>query len=115
VAQLPSSTARHGLVNRPSVEHPPRIIEKVILKATVKEGKEFKLFVLQNIEYEKITCRDDLKSVITKQLPSDIVSHDFDIGIENSGEVISLRTQADLAELWSDVIQGNIHQIWCDG
>ena len=46
VAQLPSSTARHGLVNRPSVEHPPRIIEKVILKATVKEGKEFKLFVL---------------------------------------------------------------------
>jgi len=50
VAQLLLSTARHGLVNRPSVEHPPCIIEKVILKATVKEGKEFKLFVLRNIE-----------------------------------------------------------------
>jgi len=112
---LSSSAARHGLTNRPSVESRPQIIEKVILKATVKEGKEFKLFVLRNIEYEKITCRGDLKNVITTQLPSDIVSHDFDIGIENGGGVISLRTQADLSELWSDIIQGKVRQIWCDG
>jgi len=37
------------------------------------------------------------------QLPTDIVSKDFDIGVENGGGVISLRTGADLAELWSDI------------
>jgi len=99
-----SSTARHGVLNPHIVEPRPRLIEKMILKATVKEGKEFKLFMLRNIECEKITCGDDLKKIITNQFPSDIVAHNFDIGIENGGGVISLRTQADLAELWSDVI-----------
>ena len=37
------------------------------------------------------------------QLPTDIVTHDFDIGIENGGGVLSLWTGVDLAELWSDL------------
>jgi len=41
-----SSTARHGVLNPHIVEPWSRIIEKMILKATVKEGKEFKLFIL---------------------------------------------------------------------
>jgi len=92
-----SSTAcRHGVINP---ELRPHIVKKVILKATVKEGKELKCMKRQ----------PNLKKIITNQFPSYIVSHNFDIGIENGGGVISLRTQADLAELWSDVIQGKVH------
>jgi len=29
--------------------------------------------------------------------------------------VISLQIQVDLAELWSNVIQGKDRQLWCDG
>jgi len=35
--------------------------------------------------------------------------------IDNGGKVISLRTQADVLELWADIKQGKSCQIWCDG
>ena len=76
------------------------------LKAIHKHGKEFKLFVLR-----KINCGqsyDDLKSTIKKQFQDDIVANDFDVGIDSGGKVISLRTQTDMMEMWSDIQQGKV-------
>ena len=35
--------------------------------------------------------------------------------MDNRGKVISLRTQADMVELWSGIQRGKNCQIWCDG
>jgi len=109
-AVVPTSTVQ---VSKPTQPH--SVIEKLILKATYKEGKECKLFVLRNIDCVKVKCCEDLKSIIKTQLYDDIVSDDFDVGVESGGKIISMRTQADLLELWSNVQQGKNCQIWCDG
>ena len=87
------------------------MVDKLILKATHRGGKEFKLFVLRNVDCGK-GC-DNLKSTIKKQLQDDIIQSDFDVGIDNGGKVISLRTQADVLELWAE-IKCKSCQIWCD-
>ena len=110
-AVVPSSTVFVSNLPQPR----SALIDKLFLKATYKEGKDCKLFVLRNIDCDKVKCCDDLKTVIKTQLEDNIVSDDFDVGVENGGKVISMRTQADLSELWSNVQQGKNCQVWCDG
>ncbi len=60
--------------------------------------------------------RDDLVQVIRRQLESDILSRDFDVGvIGDKSSVISTRTWADLAEVWSDLKKGKNVMLWCGG
>ena len=90
------------------------IIEKVILKAVPKTGKNYKLFSLRSINCNKVVSHDDLKDVIRKQLQDDI-QRDFDIGVVSGSNVISIRTQADLSEFWSDIRKKKNLLLWCDG
>jgi len=87
---VPTSTV---LVSKPTQPH--SVIENLILKATYKEGKNCKLFVLRNIDCIKVKCCEDLKTIIKTQLEDDIVSDDFDMGVESDGKIISMRTKAD--------------------
>jgi hypothetical protein len=79
------------------------IIDKVILKAVSKTGKNYKLFTLRSIDCNKVVSREDLKAIIRRQLQDDIKRRDFDIGVVSGSSVISIRTQADLSEFWSDI------------
>ena len=90
------------------------MLDKLLFKAVHRGGKEFKLFALRNVDVGK-GC-DNMKSMIRKQLQDDIVESDFDVGMDNGGKVISLRTQAAImVELWSDIQRGKNCQIWFDG
>lgn len=60
------------------------------------------------------TC-DRVKLIISEQFEKDIVSGDFDVGFVSGSQMISVRTQADLTELWSDVRAGKKITLWCDG
>lgn len=53
--------------------------------------------------------------MIKSQLESDIVSHEFDVGIVSGSSVISIRTKADLQDFWGDVRMGKKVMLWCDG
>lgn len=91
------------------------IIDKVILKAVSKTGKHYKLFTLRSIDCNKVVSREDLKAIIRRQLQDDIKRRDFDIGVVSGSSVISIRTQADLSEFWSDIKKKKNLMLWCDG
>lgn len=100
------------------------VIDKVLLKAVSKEAQKKnmieKIFTLRHIQTEKISSCIDLKKMIKKQLSDDIIEwEEFDVGYINkkqSEKVISIRSKADIAEVWKEVrIQGDKLLLWCDG
>ena len=101
----------------PASSKPPVIIQKVLLKAVSKVGKQVsKMFTLRNIDIDKIVSRDNLKEEIRGQFRGDIVSSDFDVGYVCANSVISIRNPDDLAEIWSDITEKrNKIVLWCDG
>ncbi len=88
-------------------------LDKVILKAVGKTGKTTKFFTLRNIVSKAVISRDNLVGVIREQLQGDITARDFDVGvIGDKGSVISIRTNADLVEVWFDLRRGKNIKLW---
>ena len=54
----------------------------------------------------QVVSREDVKCVIKTQLQGDIVAGEFDVGIVSSASVISIRSEADVKELWADIQMG---------
>ena len=90
-------------------------LDKVFLKATYKSKKEIKKFTLRNVEHTRITSSDDLKDLIKTNLHDDIKSGDFDVGYMIGTEVIRVRTEEDLKEMWNEVKKNQCIALWCDG
>ena len=93
-------------------------ISKATLKAVCSGGGAFKkdaarTFILRNIDCSKVTTCDDLKDIIKNQLRDDI-SREFDVGYIQGTNVIRVRSEADLAEMWPDLKSGKV-SVWCDG
>ena len=97
-----------------SVVKKPQSPIKVLLKAVSKVGKNNKMFTLRIVNANMASC-DSLKSVIKSQLQKDIISGEFDFGYMKSSNMISIRTQPDLAEIWSEIRSGKSITMWCDG
>ncbi len=75
----------------------PKNFRKVLLKTVLKVGKaNHKIFI---VDTNKMVSRDDVMHAIISQLQGDIVADDFDVGFVSGGNVISVRTPADI--LWS--------------
>ena len=90
----------------PATPEPPVIIQKVLLKAVSKVGKQAsKTFTLRNIDIDKILSCDNLMGEIRGQLRGDIVSSDFDVGYICGNSVISFRNPNDSAEIWLDITE----------
>ena len=73
------------------------------------------MFTLCNSDMSLIVSPDDVKWAITTQLQGNIIAGDFDVGIVSGGNVISIRSQADLQEVWADIQVGKKAVLWCDG
>jgi len=56
-----------------------------------------------------------VKRAIKSQLQGDIVAGEFDVGIVSGGNVISIRSEADVKEFWADIRMGRKAVLWCDG
>ena len=70
-------------------------------------------FILRNIDCSRITTCDDLKDIITKQLRNDLTK-EFDVGYVEGSNVIRVRSEADLADMWPELKSGKV-SVWCDG
>ena len=92
-------------------------IKKVMLKAVTRgsKGKEPKTFTLRDIRSEAMTSCAAVKCLIKAQLSQDITEEDFDIGFLQGNTVISIRSKADLDELWEVLRRGANTTLWCDG
>ena len=73
------------------------------------------MFTLRNVNTGQVVSREDVKCVIKTQLQGDIVAGEFDVGIVSSASVISIRSEADVKELWADIQMGKKTILWCDG
>ena len=89
-------------------------LNKVFLKASCK-GKDVKKFTLRNVDPSLITSSGDLKELIKANLHDDIKSGDFDVGYMIGNEVIRVRTEEDLREMWGDLRKSSSTTLWCDG
>ena len=92
-------------------------LEKVFLKATYKGKKDAKTFTLRDVDPSVITSSDDLKDLIKTCLHDDIKSGDFDVGYMPGTNVIRVRTEEDLKEMWADIKKSKSQctTLWCDG
>ena len=66
------------------------------------------MLTLRNVNTGQVVSRDDVKCIIKTQLQGDIVASKFDVGIVSSASVISIRSEADVKELWADIQMGKI-------
>jgi len=87
VTITPLSAAQQAALRpiQPQVQVQVRLIKKVLIKATSKGGTitsktKDKTFTLRNINPTEVVALKDLKSLIKKQLESDITDKDFDVG-----------------------------------
>jgi hypothetical protein len=55
-----------------------------------------------------------LKSLIRAQLCGDITTCEFDVGFVSGTNVVSIRSEEDLAEIWSSQLKGDKIVLWCD-
>ena len=110
VTPLRSSTTSRPTVNtaQPSLhfeQHWSAVkVDTVLLKAVNKKGKKDpKTFTLRNVDQSAVLSCDDLQDVkiITKNLRYDITSGHFDVGYIQGSSVVRIRSNEDLAELWS--------------
>ena len=97
-----------------------QVIEKALLKAVSKKaGKKTqsgaKTFILRSIRVSMVTSCSHLKDLIRKQLGEEIIKTDFDVGYLQGSNVIIMRNQTDVLELWSNLQKGFNTVMWCDG
>ena len=114
VTPLSRSQQAHQIVSAQIVKPP---IKKVMLKAVTRgsKGKEPKTFTLRDIRSEALTSYAAVKCLIKAQLSQDITEEDFDIGYLQGNTVVSIRSKADLDELWEGLRRGANTTLWCDG
>lgn len=74
--------------------------------------KEFKTFMLRNVDTAAIVSSHDLKKLIKKSLHDDISSRDFDIGYMVGSNVIRVCTKEDVSDVWSEAKRQGM--LWCD-
>ena len=114
---LPVGQARQ--VNVP-LPYSSRIVEKVMLKAVckskggTKNKTDPKIFTLRNINSAQVCSSEELKQVIKTQLSNDIVD-DFEVGVVQGSNVISIRSRDDVMDIWKDVNKGTKVVLWCNG
>ena len=109
------SNQAHRLMSNQPFVNPP--IKKVMLKAVNRgsKGKEPKTFTLRDVRPEAMTSCAAVKCLIKAQLTQDITEEDFDIGFLQGNTVVSIRSKADLDELWEGLRRGINTTLWCDG
>ena len=90
-------------------------LDKVFLKATYKGQKEVKKFTLRNVDPTLMTSSSDLKDLIKTNFHDDIKSGDFDVGYMVGTEIIRVRTEEDLKEMWGEIRKNRCTALWCDG
>ena len=91
-------------------------IQKVLLKAVAKhDKKKTKTFTLRNINVAEVDTCSRLKALIRAQLREDITASEFDVGFISGTSVVSVRSEEDLAEIWSSQLKGDRVVLWCDG
>ena len=90
-------------------------LEKVFLKAACKGKKEVKKFTLRNVDPTRITSSDDLKDFIETNFHGDVKSGDFDVGYMMGTEIIRVRSEEDLKEMWGEIKRSPCTALWCDG
>ena len=56
-----------------------------------------------------------MMSSIKVQLSQDITEDDFDIGYLQGNTVVSIRSKADLDDIWEGQRRGLNTTLWCDG
>ena len=97
-----------------SVQGQGPFIEKVLLKAVCKGPKkakrEPKTFTLRNINTVEVCSSDKLKRTIKTQLKDDIIVHeeDFEVGVIQGTNVVSIRSLEDMMDVWKDVKKGSL-------
>ena len=79
------------------------------------KGKELKTFTLRDVRPEAMTSCAAVKCLIKAQLSQDVTEDDFDIGFLQGNTVVSIRSKADLDELWEGLRRGINTTLWCDG
>ena len=83
---------------------PVAVIGKLMLKAVSKDKKgHLKVFHLRNINANEVLSSGSLRSLIRSQLQDDIISENFDVGYMNGNNCAGVRSQQDLAEVWSNI------------
>lgn len=95
---------------------PPLPISKVLIKVCPKgKKKETKTFSLRNIHPSKVVSVENLKTIIRTQLQGEISqSSKFDIGYLQGSNVVSIRSEEDLLEIWENFRKGANITLWCD-
>ena len=97
-----------ALTSHIQIVKPP--IKKVLLRKAVSrgsKGKEPKMFTLRDIITEAHASCADVKCLIKAQLSQDITEDDFDIGYLQGNTVVSIRSKADLDEIWEGLRRGS--------
>ena len=114
VTPLSRSQQAHQIVSAQIIKPP---IKKVMLKAVTRgsKGKEPKTFTLRDIRSEALTSYAAVKCLIKAQLSQDITKEDFNIGYLQGNTVVSIRSKADLDELWEGLRRRANTTLWCDG
>ena len=82
-------------------------------KSSSKKGAA-KTFTLRDVNFSRVSTRDQLKQVIKTQLADDVIG-DFDVGYYQASTVVSIRSPQDVMEIWNDVRKGVNVILWCDG
>ena len=91
------------------------IINKVLLKAVYNNTKkDAKTFTLRNVNTLTVRTPSMLKKEIQRQFKEDICN-DFEIGYCHSNNVVTIRKQEDLEEIWKEIKSGQKHVLWCNG
>ena len=78
---------------------------------------EFSTYVLRDVAREKMNTPENFRKELNKQFGDKSISPklDFSVGYMNSGAKVSIRTSADLDDIWRSVTKGDLLTLWCHG
>ena len=119
VIVTPISALPTGVPTQPVVSHVPVYdIERVLLKAVCSKGekpkKDPRTFTLRNINTAEVFSGDKLQRVIKTQL-SDDVEEEFEVGVVEGSNIVSIHSREDMMDVWNDIKKGTKKILWCDG
>ena len=79
--------------------------------------KEFSTYVLRDITKEKISSPQKLRRELNKQFGDALVSSklDFPVGYMKNGSKVSIRTSADVDDIWKPATKSDQVTLWCYG
>ena len=78
---------------------------------------EFSTYVQRDVTRENMNTPDNLRKELNKQFGDKLISSklDFLVGYMKSGAKVSIRTSADLDDIWRGVTKGDLLTLWCHG